>query len=184
MTEEQQLAITVARSRPLDGPLPPGFDVETLPVYRAPISHPNMTVNPRSAVSSSAPEHDGAVGEAVTAGVNDAVPRAVLSAVAHPIAVASTPETQTCHWATCTKTFSGFNAPTFLCLHLTNEHVERPVIDPNCKWINCAYSNKTRRFLVSHVGTHVPDYKLLVCDECGRGFQQPAHLVRHQGTHR
>ncbi|KAH0330827.1 hypothetical protein KCU71_g64, partial [Aureobasidium melanogenum] len=38
MDEEALLATAIARFRPLNQPLPPGFDIESLPVYRAPVS--------------------------------------------------------------------------------------------------------------------------------------------------
>lgn len=119
MTEEHQLAVAVARFRPLDGPLPAGFDIESLPVYRGPMSHLSMTAvstgsdarvtpnatAPEESAPVSAPEDDAAVNEPAATAVDD------------PIAVDSTPEApedQICHWASCTKTFSGFNGPTLL----------------------------------------------------------------------
>jgi uncharacterized Zn-finger protein len=65
-------------------------------------------------------------------------------------------------------------------LHLTNEHVERPVVDPARHWRNCAYSNKVRKNLVSHVNNHVPEYLPIVCGDCNKGFKQQSHLTRHQ----
>jgi hypothetical protein len=40
MTEQEQLATAIARFRPLTGPLPLGFDVDSLPIFRTPIPHP------------------------------------------------------------------------------------------------------------------------------------------------
>lgn len=107
MSEEQQLAVAIAHFRPLDRPLPPGFEVESLPVYRAPISHSGLAVDePPTPLITSAEESEPASG-----------------AVEGPTTAQDTPEaqTQTCHWATCSKTFYGFNAPTLL-------HVRHPAL--------------------------------------------------------
>jgi hypothetical protein len=105
MDEEKQLATAVARFRPLPGPPPPGFDVETLPVYRAPISHKVAgwtVINAPTTTPTPAPEEPAIVNELEVAGVDD------------PVTVAPTPADQTCHWHGCNKSFSGFNGPTLL----------------------------------------------------------------------
>jgi uncharacterized Zn-finger protein len=60
------------------------------------------------------------------------------------------------------------------------EHVRRPMVDPDCHWSNCGYSNKVRKNLLSHVGNHVPEYLPIPCEDCGRGFKQMSHLTRHR----
>jgi hypothetical protein len=94
----------VARFRPLPGPVPSGFDVESLPVYRAPISHrvagwtvinaPATTPTPAAEELEAVNEHE--------------------SAVEDPIATPSTSDEQKCLWANCNKSYSGFNGPTLL----------------------------------------------------------------------
>jgi hypothetical protein len=105
MTEDHQLATAVARFRPLPGPVPSDFDVESLPVYRAPVSHKVAgwtVINAPATTPTIAPEEPQAVNEPEVAGVND------------PVTVAPTPADQTCQWTGCSKTFSGFNGSTLL----------------------------------------------------------------------
>jgi hypothetical protein len=105
MTGEQQLATAVARLRPLDGPLPPDFDIESLPVYRAPVLHKVAGwtwITAPAAIPTTAPEKPEAVNEPEVAGVND------------PATVAPTPADQTCQRTGCSKTYPGFNGPTLL----------------------------------------------------------------------
>jgi hypothetical protein len=195
MSEQEQLATAIACFRPLNAPLPPGFDVESLPVYRTPISHPAIT-------AAAAEEPDVAAEESDVVHEPAAMPEEAeteTAPIGNPIAASTTTPDQICQWAGCSKTFSGLNAPTLLWvsfhdvsrsdipklihpqLHLTNEHVGRPVVDPACKWVNCSYSNEERKNLVSHVGgVHAPDYLPLVCEECGKGFKQKSHIDSHK----
>ena len=115
MSEEQQLAVAVARFRPLDGPLPPGFDVETLPVYRAPVSHLNVPAAwTRPAPLAAAPQEAEDDNQDVGA------------AVAGPVTAQDTPENQTCQWASWTKTFSGFNGP--ILVWVDSPHLHQPTL--------------------------------------------------------
>ncbi|KAG9855401.1 hypothetical protein KCU98_g1732, partial [Aureobasidium melanogenum] len=90
--------------------------------------------------------------------------------------ISDTDEFRDCEWEGCGKTFTGFNAPTLLYLHLVNDHVAKPQdtksFDPKCHWTFCPYSGKARRLLLSHVMVHVPDYKPIVCDGCSKAFQR------------
>ncbi|KAG9666188.1 hypothetical protein KCU99_g4825, partial [Aureobasidium melanogenum] len=97
-----------------------------------------------------------------------------------------TDESRDCEWEGCDKTFTGFNAPTLLYLHLINDHVAKPQdtqsFDPKCHWKFCPYSGKARRLLLSHVMVHVPDYKPIICDGCDRAFQRESNLRVHKKT--
>ncbi|KAG9693324.1 hypothetical protein KCU76_g6059, partial [Aureobasidium melanogenum] len=126
MDEEALLATAIARFRPLNQPLPPGFDIDSLPVYRAPVSLQKF----KSADAEST-EH-------ATSLVSDAGPSspAPEDPAAHP-----TPQRLSCERQGYSENFDGADAPARLV------------------------------------------YKIFFCSVCGRGFQQKAHVVRHEGTH-
>jgi hypothetical protein len=102
MTDRQKVAIAVARFRPRDGPLPAGFDVETLPTYRESISHQGYKVAGWTCINNRTASSTGASTEPEAANVND------------PIAANSTPGDQICRWNGCSRSFSGINGPTLL----------------------------------------------------------------------
>jgi hypothetical protein len=103
MTEEQRLAVAVARFRPLGGPLPVGFDIESLPTYRSPVSHDSSgaLVQPSTTTTTTTDEVETS-DEPGPSGVND------------PIAVDSTPGDQICKWTGCSRSFLGAKGPTLL----------------------------------------------------------------------
>ena len=108
MTEQEQLATAIARFRPLNGPLPPGFDVESLPVFRTPISHPTTpAVKPDVAA-----EEPDVVSEP---GVMPEEAETKTAPVQDPVAISTTTSAdKLCQWAGCNRTFSDSNAPTLL----------------------------------------------------------------------
>jgi hypothetical protein len=105
MTEERRLAVAVARLRPLGGPLPAGFDIESLPTYRGPVSHDSSgaLVQPSTITTT---DEVKTTDEPGSSGVND------------PIAVDSTPDAKVCKWTGCSRAFSGANGPTLLWVSL------------------------------------------------------------------
>jgi hypothetical protein len=110
--------------------------------------------------------------------------------------------TKLCGWKNCDKMFTGSNAPTLLHvrptstsmrvflltlttaqLHITKEHITKAGdtknYDPKCHWAGCPYTGKIRGYLLSHILTHVPEYRPLDCDECDSTFQRESDLRGH-----
>ncbi|KAH0401978.1 hypothetical protein KCU89_g3611, partial [Aureobasidium melanogenum] len=188
MDEEALLATAIARFRPLNQPLPPGFDIESLPVYRAPVSFQDFesagaesTEHAKTPMSDAGPSYPALEDHTVA-------PTQTAVAVASPGTAQPTPQRLSCEWQGCSRNFEGADAPARLVSHINHDHIGLPVPrvkfnNPRCRWGNCTYNHQTRRFLVAHCMTHVPQYKIFFCSVCGRGFQQKAHVVRHEGTH-
>ncbi|KAH0365970.1 hypothetical protein KCU65_g5706, partial [Aureobasidium melanogenum] len=188
MDEEALLATAIARFRPLNQPLPPGFDIDSLPVYRAPVSHHEIedadvetTEHATRLLSDAGPSSPAAEDQPVP-------PTQTAVAAISPRADQPTPQRLSCEWHGCGRNFEGADAPARLVSHINHDHIGLPVPrvrfnTPRCRWGNCNYHHQTRRFMVAHCMTHVPEYKIFFCSVCGRGFQQKAHVVRHEGTH-
>ncbi|KAK5999415.1 hypothetical protein QM012_005540 [Aureobasidium pullulans] len=194
MTEEGRLATAIARFRPLNQPLPPGFDLESLPMYRTPVSLPTFEeFHAANALMSMAASTQHVVALSLAAQSLFPAPGALpfaleqpTSAAADPQAAQPAPQPLSCQWEGCRRNFSGDDAPASLVTHINNEHVGAAGsanATSRCRWRHCVYNHPVRRFLVSHCMTHVPQYKIFFCSTCGRGFQQKAHLVSHERTH-
>ncbi|CAD0095935.1 unnamed protein product [Aureobasidium mustum] len=202
MSEEALLATAIARFRPLNQPLPDGFDLESLPVYRAPISH--QEIEAAGVESSEHATTPPSVVEPSSHAPEDLDAASTQPAVASrgPDATQSAAQRLSCQWHGCSRTFAGADGPALLVVcpyhpliqasvltllqsQINNDHIGLPVPgikfnNPNCRWGNCSYRHATRRFLVAHCMTRVPNYKLFWCSQCGRGFQQKAHVVSHE----
>ncbi|KAG9858617.1 hypothetical protein KCU98_g513, partial [Aureobasidium melanogenum] len=118
MDEEALLATAIARFRPLNQPLPPDFDIDSLPVYRAPVSLQKFksadaeSTEHATSLASDAGPSSPALEDPSVAPAQTAVAGASPSA-AHP-----TPQCLSCEWQGCSKNFDGADAPARLVVSL------------------------------------------------------------------